>query len=89
MWSQPQKEANSHYHLKLSCVVKANPLFVPSTLQVSTGLNLLPIHIKIAINAKVLCSVPKEIFRTLANFAAINFYFYWSLQPELKPGYYC
>ena len=32
-WCYPQKETNSHYHLKLACVVKAEPLFVPSTLQ--------------------------------------------------------
>ena len=31
-WCYPQKETNSHYHLKLACVVKAEPLFVPSTL---------------------------------------------------------
>ena len=47
MWCQPQKETNSHYHLKLSCVVKADPLFVPSTLQVSTDLNLLPVHLEL------------------------------------------
>ena len=44
IWIQPQKETNSYYHLKLSCVVKVEPLFMPSTLQVSTDLNLLPIH---------------------------------------------
>ena len=43
-WCQPQKETNSHYHMKLSCVVKVEPLFMPSTLQVSTDLNLLPVH---------------------------------------------
>lgn len=43
-WCQPQKETNSHYHMKLSCVVKVEPLFMPSTLQVSTNLNLLPVH---------------------------------------------
>jgi len=46
-WSQPQKETNIHYHLKLSCVVKADPLFVPSTLQVSTDLDLLPVHMEL------------------------------------------
>ena len=46
-WCQPQKETNSHYHLKLSCVVKADPLFVPSTLHVSTDLDLLPVHMEL------------------------------------------
>lgn len=34
MWCQPQKETNSHYNMKLSCVVKVELLFMPSTLQV-------------------------------------------------------
>ena len=43
-----QKETNSHYHVKLSCVVKAEPLFVPSTLQLSPELIkcLTPVHLK-------------------------------------------
>ena len=34
MWCYPQKETHSHYHLKLTCVVTAEPLFMPSTSQV-------------------------------------------------------
>ena len=37
-WCYPQKETNSHYNLKLACVVKAGPLFVPSTLQSASPL---------------------------------------------------
>ena len=48
MWHYPQKETLSHYprHLKLSCVVKAEPLFMPSTLQVPPEMHndLLPGH---------------------------------------------
>lgn len=48
-WCYPQKETNSHYHLKLSCVVKAEPLFVPSTLQLSPELIkcLTPVHLEL------------------------------------------
>ena len=48
-WCYPQKETHSHYHLKLSCVVKAEPLFVPSTLQVPTEVfpDLLQVHFEL------------------------------------------
>ena len=44
-WCYPQKETNSHYHAKLSCVVKAEPLFVPSTLQLPPETILTPAHL--------------------------------------------
>ena len=48
-WCHPQKEVHSHYHLKLSCVVKAEPLFVPSTLQIPQEVfkDLLPVHLEL------------------------------------------
>lgn len=48
-WCYPQKETNSHYHLKLSCVVKTEPLFVPSTLQLPLELIecLTPVHLEL------------------------------------------
>ena len=45
-WCCPQKETNSHYHLKLSCIVRVEPLFVPSTLQIPPDVfpDLLQVH---------------------------------------------
>ena len=45
----PSKETHSHYHLKLLCVVKAQPLFVPSTLQVPPEIfpDLLQVHFEL------------------------------------------
>ena len=37
-WCYPKKETNSHYHLKLACVVKAEPLFVEC---------LTPVHLEL------------------------------------------
>ena len=48
-WCFPRRETNSHYHFKLSCVVKADPLFVPSTLQVPPDVieDLTPDHLEL------------------------------------------
>ena len=45
-WCYPHKETHSHYHSRLACVVKAEPLFIPSALQVPPEIftDLLPEH---------------------------------------------
>jgi len=51
-WCFPQRETNSHYHFKLTCVVKADPLFIPSTLQLPPDVieNLTPDHLQLVAN---------------------------------------
>ena len=45
-WCYSTKNSNCHYHAKLSCIVKVEPYFLPSSLQVPLELkqNLLPVH---------------------------------------------
>ena len=33
-WCHSHKESHCHYHARLSCIVKVEPLFIPSSLQI-------------------------------------------------------